>query len=105
MAKKVNVQLVFCPTCPTLEPTRKVLLQALSEFGQEKFMYSETNVHAPENPPELQHWPSPAILINGKEFEGIVQNPDQPCRLFENESNYPNRKKLILAFRNEQTSI
>ncbi len=105
MSKQIEVKLVYCPTCPILESTRQALVHALDEFGREKITYSEVNVHAAENPPELKHWPSPTILINEKEFEGIVQNPDQPCRLFEGDGEYPDREKLVQSFRDAQNII
>ena len=80
-------------------------MHALDEFGREKITYSEVNVHAPENPPELKHWPSPAILIDGKEFEGLEQNPDQPCRLFEGDGEYPDQEKLVRAFQEAQNFV
>lgn len=98
MTRKIDVRLVYCPTCPILPDTREALKEAIENFGREKIQYKETNVHAPENPPDLKHWPSPTVLINGRDIEGIVQNPDQPCRLFQGDKNKPGKKQLHTAF-------
>jgi metal-sulfur cluster biosynthetic enzyme len=104
MTAKIDVKLVYCPICPALEPTRAALNRALEQFGREKIAYREVNVHDPANPPALKHWPSPAILINGRDLEGMVQDPARSCRLFEGGNDRPAISKLLSAFAGHGTA-
>lgn len=102
MTKTPKIQLLYCPKCPILEDTRQILYQALEIVGQDSVDFSEINNTRPDCPAEFKNWPSPSILINGEDIEGLIPDPDQPCRLFEGDRNAPELANLIEIIKRAQ---
>ncbi len=102
MPQPVKIQFLYCPKCPILEDTRWVLYQALDAVGRGSVDFSEINNTVPDCPTEFKNWPSPSILINGEDIEGLIPDPNQPCRLFEGDRNAPDLANLIEIIKRAQ---
>ena len=94
MNDNINVQLLYFPGCPNVEATRKVLIAALENLSLGASEIKEVNVHDPKTVEHLRNYPSPTILINGRDIEDIDPNNAAACRLYDGQGGVPREEKI-----------
>lgn len=79
----MKVELLSFPGCSTAGPTRDALLEAMRRVGV-ALAIEEVDTTAPSAPTYARGWPSPTVLIDGADLEGLAHQPDgASCRLYE----------------------
>ena len=81
MNDKLNIQLLYFPGCPNLETTRGILAKALENLSIGDTIIKDINVHDGRTPERLRNYPSPTILINGQDIEGLSPSDAAACRI------------------------
>lgn len=82
MTKTPRIELLYFPGCPNVEATRKILKTALLNLKMASLEIEEVNIHAPASPREYRNWPSPSILVNGRDVEGQPETEAAACRIY-----------------------
>lgn len=82
MVQKPDIKLLYFPGCPNLEAARKSLAWALEAAGLGHANFTEINVLSPETPEKFKNYPSPSVLINGKDVEGKPMAGAAACRIY-----------------------
>ena len=80
----MKIQLVTFPGCPNAAPLRRVLHAALARL--ELAAVEEVDTTAPQTPAALRAWPSPTILVDGADLDGLAAPPagsEGACRWFQ----------------------
>ena len=80
----MKIQLLYFPGCPNVQAARNVLEKAMLETSVSLLELREINVQAPDCPAHLKNWPSPSILVNGKDIEGQSPKAGAACRVYKN---------------------
>ena len=78
----MKIQLLYFVGCPHVDETRRALLSALGACAITDAEVEELDVEAPATPPELRHWGSPTILIDGVDLAGETAPTGLTCRLY-----------------------
>lgn len=63
---KSNVRLLYFQGCPNVEEARRNLAQALQRMGRPP-EWTETDVQGDDCPPEWRGFPSPTVLVDGRD--------------------------------------
>lgn len=95
--KKVKVELLYFPGCPNVEGTREALFTTLANLALEDTEVEDINVHDPETPENLRNYPSPSILINGRDIEGYDPMGTAACRIYDGKGGVPSKKTIATA--------
>lgn len=77
-----KIQFLFFSGCPNVEKTKDRLNTILIESGLDIDSVEYINTEDIDCPKELHLWPSPTILIDGKELEGRTHSQGAACRLY-----------------------
>ena len=99
MPQPVKIQLLSFPGCPNVEETREALLTALENLSLEAAVIEDVNVHDPKTPDNLRNYPSPSILIDGKDIEGYDPNGAAACRIYDGAGGVPGVEKITAALK------
>ena len=91
-----KIELLYFPGCPNVEATRENLKSALKTLSKKPFAFEEINIHDPASPKEYRNWPSPSILVNGKDVEGTPDAEGAACRIYPG-SRAPRYEKILEA--------
>ena len=78
----MRVQLLFFEGCPHVDPTRRVLRQALESAGLGEVAVEQIDVDAASTPVDFRDWGSPTILIDGVDLAGERGPSGRSCRLY-----------------------
>lgn len=98
MTKLPKIELLYFPGCPNVEASRENLKTALKTFSKKPVAFEEVNIHDPESPEEYRNWPSPSILVNGRDVEGLPQAEGAACRIYPG-GRAPRIEKIIEALK------
>ena len=101
MTRTLKIELLYFPGCPNVGATRENLEKALKAFSDDPLSIEEINIHAPESPEEYRNWPSPSILVNGKDVEGTPETEAAACRIYPG-SKGPRSEKILEALEKEK---
>ncbi|MBI2384686.1 MAG: hypothetical protein HYV14_01610 [Elusimicrobia bacterium] len=77
-----NIRLLYFKNCPNVDAARSSLRAALAQAGL-PVHWIETDIEAPDCPPDLRTFPSPTVLVEGRDVSGGGQAPEGTgaCRL------------------------
>lgn len=75
---RVKVELLSFPGCPSVGLTRGVLVEGLRRAGIAAVI-EEIDTSSDTAPAHARGWPSPTILIDGVDLEGLVRRDDGAC--------------------------
>jgi len=80
-----RIDLVYDRECPNIERARAMIRAALEEIGAST-TWTEWDREDPGTPPELRHFGSPTVLVNGRDV-GCDENEDtrsdaNSCRVY-----------------------
>lgn len=83
MAKRTpKIQLLYFPGCPNVAETRRALAAAVEQLALDPDAIEAVNVHGRDCPDHLRNWPSPSILIDGRDIEGTSALGAAACRIY-----------------------
>jgi hypothetical protein len=72
---KPRIHLLYFEGCPNAEKARRNLASALSAAYLDSTGWEETDVQLPSSPEEWRGFPSPTILVNGRNIEDGSTRP------------------------------
>lgn len=77
-----DIRLLYFKNCPNVDMARSNLRAALAQTGL-PVHWVETDIEAPDCPPDLKTFPSPTILVKGRDIsgEGAARGGAGACRL------------------------
>ncbi|MCH7807246.1 MAG: hypothetical protein IH995_08955 [Proteobacteria bacterium] len=94
MSQTPKIQLLYFPGCPNVEETREVLRKALENLALGGADIEDVNVHNKWTPEALRNYPSPTILVDGKDIEGFNPTDAAACRIYDGKGGVPAVKKI-----------
>jgi len=77
-----RVELIYDSDCPNAAPTRENLARALAQAGVPA-KWREWERSDPATPERARRFGSPAILVNGRDLEGLEGQRAPSCRLYQ----------------------
>src|SRR5262245_43179339 len=79
----MRVELLTFKSCPNAELTRERLARCLRRLALDTKI-EEVDLHAQTTPLEYLGWPSPTVLIDGRDLEGkpAASAPCDACRIY-----------------------
>lgn len=69
-----DIRLLYFKSCPNVDAARSSLRAALAQAGL-PLHWIETDIEAPDCPPDLRTFPSPTVLVEGRDVSGGRQAP------------------------------
>lgn len=78
----MKVQLLTFPECPSAEEARR-RLQDVVQAMHLQVNIEEIDVHGADCPPQLRHWGSPTILVEGVDVASGQAQDGTACRLYQ----------------------
>lgn len=81
-ANAPKVQLLYFPGCPNVAETRRALAAAMEQLALDPDAIEAVNVHGRACPDHLRNWPSPSILVDGRDIEGTPAVDAAACRIY-----------------------
>ena len=97
MEKVLAIKLLYFHGCPNVGATKRALDSALKAIGMKDVGYDEIDIHEPACPENYLNYPSPTILINGEDMEGLSQGAGAACRLYDSSGGVPSVEAIQLA--------
>jgi hypothetical protein len=85
----MKVELLHVPDCPHVDGARRLLVECLGELGLERVAVDDRE----------GDFPSPSILINGRDVMGAPALNAAACRL-----DVPTRERVVAALRRAVSS-
>jgi hypothetical protein len=80
----VTIELLHVLDCPHVEQARRLLIACLSELGLDHLRVEDKE----------GNFPSPSIVVNGRDVMGATVADSASCRL-----DLPTRERLVVALR------
>ncbi len=100
MPQPVKIQLLSFPGCPNVKETRQAIIGALENLSLEAAVIEDVNVHDDRTPENLRNYPSPTILIDGKDIEGFDPTDAAACRIYDGAGGVPRVEKIEAFIKN-----
>lgn len=97
MTKTPKIQLLYFPGCPNVEATKEALSTALGNLSIADTEVEDVNVHDPKTSENLKNYPSPSILVNGRDIEGYDPTGTAACRIYDGKGGVPEVEKITKA--------
>lgn len=97
--EKVKIEVQLFHGCPNSDEMINNIHEAISQLGI-SVEYSEVYVETPEMAKKVKFRGSPTLLVNGRDFEGLIE-PEEPslaCRFYSN--GIPSVEKIKLFITN-----
>lgn len=93
---KFNVRLLYFQGCPNVEEARRNLAQALQRMSRPP-EWTETDVQGDDCPPEWRGFPSPTVLVDGRDVATgeVFRTGSAACRL----SGTPSVEQIVEGLR------
>ena len=82
MTNLPKIELLYFPGCPNTAATRVILKEALLNQKMDDLNIEEINIEDPATPEKFHNWPSPSILVNGQDVEGMPIKEASACRIY-----------------------
>jgi hypothetical protein len=77
----LTVELIYHAGCAAADPARRNLAAAHDLLGL-PHDWREWDIEAPDAPPYVRQWPSPTVLVNGRDVNGSAPaDVAAACRL------------------------
>ncbi|MEE8295097.1 MAG: hypothetical protein V3R64_05255 [Sphingomonadales bacterium] len=94
-----KIQLLSFAGCPNVEGTREAIKKALKSLALGEVNIEDIDVEAPETPDIYKNYPSPTILIGGKDIEGHEPSDAAACRIYDGIGGVPEVEKILEAIK------
>ncbi len=97
MTTRPDIKLLTFPGCPNAAETRNLLTAALEGTNLPATKFTEINIHDPSCPEQFRNYPSPTILVQGEDIEGMLPQNAAACRIYDGKGGVPEIEKIRSA--------
>lgn len=94
----IEIQLLYFPGCPHLPKTRRTLHKALETLALKNVLVKEIDVSTAGCPSFYKNWPSPSVLINSRDIDGMKPAKGAACRIYRS-GGTPEMEQIIAAIK------